>query len=175
MGVTLRALVSDIESTKASIAFLRKRVPSTVKIVLYQNLKGKTRTQIFKGLTGLIVLVPKKGTKSGHYVALIPRKNHIEYFSSLGGSMESELNQLDEPLNIMRNILGQGYKYNRVQLQRQSKYSINTCGAWVLARTTLAKLKQREFVQLFRTGISLRSPDDTVSLMCLLPFATSST
>ena len=171
MGVTLRELVTDIETTKASVDFLRKRIPDTVKIELYQNLKGKSRTQIFKGLSGLIVLIPKKGTKSGHYVALIPRKNHIEYFSSLGGSMESELNELNEPLNIMRNILGKQYKYNRVQLQKQSNYSINTCGAWVLARVILAKLKQREFVQLFRKGIVLRSPDDTVSLMNLLLFA----
>ncbi len=166
--VTLTNLLETIESTPVSIGFLKKRVPTTVSVLAYQQLEGKHRSQLFKGKTAIIVLVPKKDSKMGHLICLIPRRNHIEYFSSLGNSFETELAQLKKSLDLFRNLVGKDYIYNKVKLQ-SGKYNINTCGAWVLARAKLAHLKLRDFQQIFRR-VSLQNPDDIVSLMVLLDF-----
>ena len=166
--VKLKTLLETIETTPVSIGFLKKRVPDSVSVLAYSQLKGKHRSEVFKGKTGVIVLIPKKGTKSGHFIALIPRRNHIEYFSSLGNSFESELEQLHEPRDLFRKLLGKQFIYNNTTLQ-SGRYSVNTCAAYVLCRVKLAHLKLREFVTLFRR-ISLQDPDEIVSLMVLLDF-----
>ena len=166
--VTLKSMLEKIEQTAVTIGFLKKRVPNTVSVLAYQQLRGKHRSQLFKGKTSIIVLIPKKKSKRGHYVCLIPRPGHIEYFSSLGNSFETELAQLDEPLDLFRNLLGKNYIYNKTKLQ-SGMYNINSCGAWVLARSKLAHLKLREFLPLFRR-VSLQNPDDIVSVLVLLDF-----
>ena len=87
----------------------------------------------------------------------------------MGGSPESEFAQLGEPLDVFRKLLGKNYIYNKTKLQ-SGKYSINSCGAWVLARAKLAFMKLREFTGLFRR-ISLQNADDIVSALVLLDFA----
>ena len=164
----LARLLETIENTPVSIGFLKKRVPSTVSVLAYQQLEGKHRSQLFKGKTAIIVLIPKKKSKMGHLICLIPRPNHIEYFSSLGNSFETELAQLQKSLDLFRALIGKNYIYNKVKLQ-SGKYNINTCGAWVLARAKLAHMKLRDFTGLFRR-ISLQTPDDIVSTMVLLDF-----
>ena len=166
--VKLKTLLETIEQTPVSIGFLKKRVSKTVSVLAHTQLSGKHRSEIFKGKTAVIVLVPKTGSKRGHYVCLIGRPNHIEYFSSLGGSPESEFAKLGEPLEIFRKLLGKNFIYNRTKLQ-SGAYSVNTCGAWVLARAKLANLKLREFVGLFNR-ISLQNADDIVSTLVLLDF-----
>ena len=167
--VTLRSLLETIERTPVSIGFLKKKVPENVDVFAYEQLKNKHRSDVFKNKRGIIVLIPKKGHKKGHFVALIPRRNHIEYFSSLGNSFETELAQLNEPLTIFKKLLGKQFIYNNIRFQ-SGQYNINTCGAWVLARVKLAGLKMREFQKLFNR-VSLNSPDDIVSLMVLLDFS----
>ena len=166
--VALKTLLESIETTPVSIGFLKKRVPKTVSVLAHTQLSGKHRSEIFKGKTAVIVLVPKKGSKRGHYVCLVPRPNHIEYFSSLGGSPEAEFAKLGKPLEIFRNLLGKNFIYNRTKLQ-SGAYNVNTCGAWVLARARLAHLKLRDFTGLFNR-ISLQNPDDVVSALVLLDF-----
>jgi len=166
--VGLKTLLESIETTPVSIGFLKKRLPKTVSVLAHTQLKGKHRSDVFKGKNAVIVLVPKTGSKRGHYICLVGRPNHIEYFSSLGGSPEAEFAKLGEPLEIFRKLLGKNFIYNRVKLQ-SGAYNINTCGAWVLARAKLANLKLREFTQLFRR-ISLQNPDDIVSTLVLLDF-----
>jgi len=168
--VTLSSLMSTIETTPVSIGFLKKRVPPTVSVLAYDQLKGKHRSQLFKNKTAVIVLIPKKGSKTGHLICMVPRRNHVEYFSSLGGSFETELAKLDEPLDLFRNLVGKNYIYNHVKLQ-SGKYNVNTCGAWVLARAKLASLKLRDFQQLFRRT-TLNTPDDVVSALVMLDFVT---
>ena len=90
--VKLETLLNRIETTPVTMSFLRKRVPEGVSVIAYPNLKGKSRSEVFNGKRAVVVLIPKKGTKSGHFVVLLPRKRHIEYFSSLGRSPESEPN-----------------------------------------------------------------------------------
>jgi len=166
--VSLTSLLEEIEKTPVTIGFLKKRTPKTVEVYAHQQLKGKHRAAIFKGKTAVIVLVPKKGSKRGHFICLVPRPNHIEYFSSLGGSFESEFAELGEPLELFRELLGKNYIYNRVKLQ-SGKYNINSCGAWVLCRAKLASMKLRDFVGLFKRT-SLHNADDVVSALVLLDF-----
>ena len=167
--VNLRSLLETIERTPVTIGFLKERVPKDVDVYAYEQLKNKHRSNVFKNKRGVIVLIPKKGEKKGHFVALIPRRNHIEYFSSLGNSYETELAQLQEPKDVFKSLLGKQFIYNNIRFQ-SGKYNINTCGAWVLARVKLAGLKMREFQSLFNR-VSLQGADDVVSLMVLLDFS----
>ena len=149
------------------MGFLKSRVPHGVQVLSYTQL-NKPRGEIFKKKKPAVVLIPKKGEDLGHFIALLPRERYIEYFSSLGGSPESELAQLGEPLEIMRKILGKNFIYNRVQLQ-SGKYSVRDCASWVLARVKLAKMPLREFTKLFKRR-TLQTSDDVVALMTLLDF-----
>ena len=166
--VKLRTLLETIETTPVNIGFLKKRVSKTVSVLAYEQLKGQHRSKLFKGKTAVIVLIPKKGSKRGHFICLVPRPRHIEYFSSLGNNFETELAQLDEHVNLFRTLLGKNYIYNKVKLQ-SGRYNINTCAAWVLARARLAHLKLRGFQEIFGR-ISLQNPDDIVSMLVLLDF-----
>ena len=166
--VKLRTLLESVESKAVTIGFLKTRVPKTVSVLAYQQLKGRHRSELFKGKTAVIVLIPKKNSKRGHYICLVPRPHHIEYFSSLGNSFETELGQLNEHLDLFRTLLGKNFIYNKVKLQ-SGKYNINSCGAWVLARVRLSHLKLRDFLQLFQR-ISLQNPDDIVGTLVLLDF-----
>ena len=165
----LKSLVENIKHTTVSIGFLKKRVPANVDVIQYKTLKGKHRAEIFHGKRAVVVLIPKKGTESGHFIVLLPRKNHIEYFSSLGNSPDKELELLEEPKQIFKDLLGSHFIYNRVPLQ-SGKYDVKDCAAWVLARVILSKLKLREFTKLFRQRVSLLSSDDIVSFLTVLLF-----
>ena len=167
--VSLSSLIETIKTTPVSIKFLRDRVPDKVDVVVYQALKDKHRSSVFKGKRAVVVLIPKKGSKMGHFIVLIPKPSHIEYFSSLGGSFTEELDKLHESTEIFKNLLGKNFIYNRVKLQ-SGAYKIEDCAAFVLARVFLSKLKQREFVGLFQRRLSLQSPDDIVSGLVLLHF-----
>ena len=164
----LRTLLETIETTPVNIGFLKQRVSKTVSVLAYEQLKGQHRSKLFKGKTAVIVLIPKKGSKRGHFICLVPRPRHIEYFSSLGNNFETELAQLDEHVDLFRTLLGKNYIYNKVKLQ-SGRYNINTCAAWVLARARLAHLKLRGFQEIFGR-ISLQNPDDIVSMLVLLDF-----
>jgi len=167
--VTLTGFINKIKSTPVSIGFLKKRVPKDVDVLAYQQLKGKHRRDVFRGKRAVVILIPKKGSKMGHFIVLLPRKHHIEYFSSLGNSWERELNLLEEPHKIFKELFGNQFIYNRVKLQSGS-YKIEDCAAWVLARVFLSKLKLREFVQLFQRDVHLTGSDDIVAMLTLLMF-----
>ena len=147
------------------VKFLKERLD--IPVVPYKFLLNKTRSKLFEKHAGIVVLIPKKGTTSGHFIILLARRNHIEYFSSLGNSPQSELGKLHEPLGIMTNILGRDFIYNRAKLQ-QNTYKIQDCAAWVLLRWKFKHLKLREFVKLFQNKITLSSSDDIAALMTLV-------
>ena len=156
-----------MKETPVSIGFMKRRVPPGVKVLNYTRLTG-SRKDLFKSGKPVIVLIPREGSDEGHFVALVPRKRSIEYFSSLGNSPQKELSMLQEPDNLMMRILGSNFTYNRVQLQ-SGKYNINDCAQFCLARVILHHMKLRDFLTLFRKRM-LRNADDVVALMSLLHF-----
>ena len=169
----LDTLIRAIKNSPVSIGFLKDRVPDRVDVISYEMLKGKHRSKIFRGKRAVIVLIPKKGSKMGHFIVLIPRKNHIEYFSSLGNSWEKELEMLHEPTDIFQKLLGKQFIYNRVKLQKNT-YTINDCAAWVLVRVYLSKLKLREFTNLFSRRVTLSNSDDIMAMLAILLFVDKS-
>jgi len=147
--VKLTSLIQDIESTPVSIKFLKDRVGDDIAVFDYKELGGYTRSSLFKKYKAVIVLIPHKKLRKGHFICILPKKNKVEYFSSLGMSPHQELVKLKQEENFMTNILGTNFEYNRKALQNQADYSVNTCGAFVYLRTMFMDLPLRGFQQLF--------------------------
>ena len=167
--VNLKRIVNSLKHTPVSIQDLRKLVPPKCKVVKLNDLKGKHRSDVFKGVRGMIVLLPSTVSPQGHYVAILPRKNHIEYWSSLGNSpaKESTLLHIDE--GIIDNLLGRHFIYNRTRLQ-SGDFKIKTCAMFCVARMFLSDLKMREFNSLFKSGMTASTPDDLISIMSFMTF-----
>lgn len=162
--VSLRKLVDEIEQTPVSLEFIRDRLPPRCKAVRYQDLKGRHRSAIFKGVDAMVVLIPKKGEDIGHFIVLVPGRKSLEYFSSLGQSPWVELEKLHESRTIFEKLLGSRYNYNRRAVQ-SGDYSINTCAVWVLLRAHFHAYKLREFQALFDRRITLETPDEIAATM----------
>ena len=162
----LRKLMDNIRSKPVSVKFLRERLPKNVPLFEYSQLKGKHRSELFKNRVAIVVIIPMLGTRAGHYIVLLPRKNHISYFSSLGNGPFDELKKLHEPKKIFEDLLGKHFIYNRTKLQ-SNKADTQSCWLWVLLRVKFHDLKNRDFVALFQSKISLQNPDDVASLMAL--------
>ena len=164
--VSFQQLLEQIKETPVSIDFLRTKLPPRCKAIMYQGLKGH-RSSLFKNHDAIVVLIPKKDSKVGHFIVLLAKRNHIEYFSSLGGNVDSELEKLGEPAARIKAVLGKNYIYNSVKLQ-SGDYHINDCAVWVLLRCYLRKLKLREFQSLFSRRVVLQSSDDVAAAMGVL-------
>ena len=165
----LNQLLGTIKKTAVGIQFLKTRVPERCGVMEYSALKGKTRRELFEKFDSIIVLIPKKGQDIGHFICLIAKRNHLEYFSSLGNSWETEMRLLQEPTDIFRKLLGKNYIYNRTPLQNEENYKIQDCAAFCIARVYLRQMKLREFIKLFDRYV-LKTPDDVVSMLVLLLF-----
>ena len=154
-----------------SIAALRARLPSNCKAVLYDTLRAdkRHRSKIFADTEALVVLYEGviDGIKQGHFVVMIPRKTHIEYFSSLGHSPNHETTIIGLKNDVLKRILGTNFKYSRAKLQR-NKYTVNTCARWVLARCYLRSWNLQHFQSFFHKRQPITSPDDKVTLMTMI-------
>lgn len=167
--VKLTQLLEKIKTTPVDLAYVRKKLPPRCKAMEYISLKGKHRSELFKDTDAIVCLIPKKGSDVGHFVVLLAKRHHIEYFSSLGGTPESELQALKEPLEIMKAVLGKNYITNTKRLQ-SGAYSINDCAVWCLLRCFLKEMKLREFQGLFARSITLQGPDDLAAMLGVLLF-----
>ena len=162
--VKLQTLLEKIKETPLDLDYIRKKLPPRCRAVEYKSLKGKHRSQVFKETDALVVLIPKVGSNVGHFVVLLAKRNHIEYFSSLGGTPAKELEKLGEPLAIFQELLGKNYITNTKPLQ-SGKYHINDCAVWCLLRCYLRKMKLREFQELFMRSVDLQTSDDIAACM----------
>ena len=165
--VKLQTLLEKIKQTPLDLAYVRKKLPPRCRAVEYKTLKGKHRAQVFKDTEALVVLIPKEGSNVGHFVVLLAKEHHIEYFSSLGGTPAKELAKLGEPLAIFQQLLGKNFITNTKALQ-SGEYHINDCAVWVLLRCFLRKLKLREFQELFTRSVTLQTSDDLAAVMGVL-------
>ena len=162
----LRKLIDSIKARPVKVSFLKDKLPKNVPVMSYQQLAGKHRSELFKNRPAIICIIPMKGTKQGHFIALIKREKHISYFSALGNSPFDELLKLHEPAKIFRDLLGKNYIYNRDKLQSK-KSDTQSCWIWILLRIKFIALKNREFVQLFNSRINLSNPDEIATLMAM--------
>ena len=168
--VTIQSIMEKLKQTPVSIHDLKKLVPDYVRVVKLEQIHDKQRSEVFKNHTAVIVLLPSDHSSVGHFIALLGKpKGYIEYFSSLGESAEKEQKRLKTDKTLLR-ILGKRYLYNTKKLQ-QGKFSIQSCGMWVLARVILQDLKLREFQSLFSRKVTVNSSDDLVSIMVLLLYS----
>ena len=165
--VKLKVLLERLKQTPLDLRALAKVLPKSCKTMQYKDLKGKHRSEIFKNTEGIILRIPSKKSKIGHFVCLIPRPNHIEYFSSLGNSAKEEIAKLDQDPSVLLDLLGDHYIYNSKPLQ-SSDFHIVDCGAWMLCRLYLRKLKLREFQTLFSGRVFLQTSDDIASCLAVL-------
>ena len=168
--VKLVSLLERMKKTPIDLRVLAKLIPQSCKTMQFKQLKGKHRSEIFKDNEGIVVLIPSKVSKIGHFICLLPRRHHIEYFSSLGGDATSEMSKLGiEHQEVMMKLLGSNYIYNSKKLQTND-FHINDCGCWMVARLYLRHLKLRQFQTLFTSSVNLQSSDDIVAMLCVLPF-----
>ena len=161
-------MFKQIISQPLGLEKLKSLLPERSKVMLYESIRNKKRSEIFKNLDSLVVLYDTKvnNKKIGQYVGLLPRPHSIEYFSSLGRSPTDEMKSLHQNPAVFRNLLGKNYTYNRKKLQLQS-YSVEDCGYWCIARCILHELKLSAFQRLF-TPRSLRSSDEVLAVMSAL-------
>ena len=162
----MQQIINKVKTTPIDLRILKELIPNGCKAVKYSEL-NKSRREVFKNTEGIAVLIPHKISKIGHFITLIPKRHHIEYCSSLGGSPDEELNKLHQSHTIMMKLLGSNYVYNSVKLQ-SGKYDIKDCASFVLMRLYFRHLKLREFQQLFAKNIQLSNPDDIASAMTAL-------
>ena len=165
----LKKLINRIKSIPIDLRKLGALLPPRCGIIQYKDLP-KSRSQLFSKHDAYVVRIPNKQSKIGHFVVILAKRNHTEFFSSIGGSIKSEFKRLGQDPNAMLNLLGQHHIYNSKKLQ-QDTYTVEDCACWCLARCCLKNLRLREFQSLFAKSIHLQSSDDIVSLMCLLSLA----
>lgn len=164
--VALQTLLEKIKQTPISLETIRQKLPPRCKAVQYKSLT-EHRSKVFANHDVVVVLIPKKGEILGHFIVLLAKRNHIEYFSSLGGTPDSEMEKLGEHSQIIKRLLGSNYIVNTKKLQ-SGEYRIEDCAVWVLVRCYLRKLKLREFQQLFQRRVVLQTPDDIVACLGVL-------
>ena len=162
----LKRIITDIKSLPIGLLDLEKLLPPRCKTVQYKDLT-QPRAKLFRDTDAYVVRIPNKGNKVGHFVVLLAKRHHLEFFSPTGGSIASEFKRLGQDPTNMNRLVGQHFIHNTKKLQ-SNKQSIQDCSSWVLARCYLIHLKLREFQGLFGKSLNLQSSDDIVSLMCLL-------
>ena len=102
---------------------------------------------------------------TNHWICMIKKTNHIDFFDSLGHSPKGLTHHLKGSpalLNLSRKIR---FKYNSVKLQKFSS-KINDCGCFVAIRLLKKDLSPQAFAHWLTHGF-LR-PDISVSMLCFL-------
>ena len=151
-----------------SLKTLGSLLPPYATTMTYDQIKGKHRSEVFKRHRCIVVLIPSKFSKIGHFVVLLRRVKAIEYFSSLGGSPYSELSRLgQQDKDMFIKLLGSNFIYNSKALQSKSS-SIHDCALFCLARIKLHDLKLADFQKIFTRSIRLDSADDIVAMFTIL-------
>lgn len=162
----LKRAIANIKSLAIGLRDLDALLPERCKTIQYKNLT-RSRATLFKDTEAYVMRIPNRGNKVGHFVVLLAKRNHIEFFSPTGGSIASEFKRLGQDPALLNRVVGEHFIHNTKALQSNNQ-SIQDCACWCLARCYLKHLKLREFQGLFTKSANLQSSDDIVSLMCLL-------
>ena len=162
----LSELIERLKKTPMNVGSLKRILPSYATFKTLDQI-SEHRSKVFGKHKCVVMLIPSKFSKMGHYVCLTRFPKYIEYFSSLGGNPSSEVAKLGQNGSNLMTLLGKNYAYNSKALQ-QNNTTIEDCALWVMCRLKLSGLKLREFQGLFTNKIHLRSPDDIMAMMVIL-------
>ena len=103
-------------------------------------------------------------------VLSIPNAEPYYYSQGCSLGVNSVLVEVHTDEGIMKQLLGTNFVYNRKRLQG-GDFKIRTCAMWCVARLYLSDMELREFQQMFSKSVTLSTPDDIVSILCLLSFS----
>ena len=165
--MVIDSLLEKLKQTPMDLRVLGTLLPDYATTMEYKQLNGRHRAHVFKDKKCIVMRIPSNFSDIGHFIVLVRHQKSIEYFSSLGGSPESELKQLGQDKAKMMELLGTNYVYNSKQLQSRDS-TIHSCALHCLARIKLHKLKLQQYQKMFNRSITLRSSDDIVSMMTIL-------
>jgi hypothetical protein len=166
--MVIKKLLRKLKQTPMDLKTLGSLLPPYAKTATYDQISGKHRSEVFGKYKCIVVLIPSKFSKIGHFVVLLRKPKAIEYFSSLSGSPYSELSRLGQTdKDAFIKLLGSNFIYNSKPLQSKSS-TIHDCALWVLARIKLHELKLADFQKIFSRSLHLSNADDIVALMTIL-------
>ena len=166
-----RADLKRVENYSLSDDDIRKCLGST-SIFPYPQLKSfQSINDAFDAKGRCMMLILTTGPTEGHWVCMIKRPDHIEYFDPYGHKPDAEkkvipkerLEQLNEAENTLTKLLlesGMPITYNTHPFQKLNG-TMNTCGRHCIVRLLYQRLSLEEYDALIKR--SKLSPDDFVA------------
>ena len=160
-----------VEDYSLSDADIRKCLGAT-SIFPYPQLKQMNSIHdAFDAKGRCMMLILTTGPTEGHWIAMLKRPDHIEYFDPYGHKPDAEkrilpkarLEQLGEAENTLTALLkgsGMPVIYNTHGFQKVGA-SMNTCGRHCITRLLYSRLPLEDNEQLIKR--SKLSPDDVVA------------
>ena len=151
---------------------LQQVVPDYARVVKYDNLKGKTISEIFGRHTILILLwnIHNKKHRTldqpGHFFVVSRRgPEKLVVFSSTGMKPREELFITHSDPQKLINLLPKDTVYNNVKLQ--TSRSSNTCWRYALLFAKLAPMGLKNFQKLFARPLHLMNADQIITALTL--------
>ena len=158
----METLIKKLEKRPVSIERLSRAVPKNTKCLLYTDLKEPLFPP---GIQCLIILLENKSSEIGHFVLVIKRSSGVEYWSSYGHRPQYAIKITGNDDRLLK-LMGSNVKINRFKFQ--SELDTETCAMHTLSRAVFWEMGNKEYWNLFRFAVRLKTPDDIVSLMTLL-------
>jgi hypothetical protein len=151
---------------------INKLLHPATKILVYPDLENVSSIeQIFDPMGRCMLLYPVSSEYSGHWVCLIKKGEHIEFFDPYGKAPDTELKwvsmakrrdmNMEEP-TLTRLLKESGYKvtYNSHDFQKDDQ-TVNTCGRHCVVRLMFKHLSLDEYRKLIKS--SGLPPDEFVA------------
>jgi hypothetical protein len=154
--------MKQVQAHALSDAEIRK-ILGPVSIITNRQLGGVSDVdELFDSKGRCIMLYTPNDPTSGHWVCLIRRPDHIEYFDSYGDKPDiaDDLNGQPPLLTKLLKAAGMPVFYNTRQFQKE-RGDVATCGRHVVCRLLYAPKSLDSYAAaIAKSGLS---PDDFVS------------
>lgn len=155
-------MIKKLEKRPVSIERLSKAVPKNTKCILYTDLKEPLFPQ---GIKNLIILLESKSSQIGHFVLVIDRSDGVEYWSSYGHRPQFAIKVTGNDNRLIK-LMGPKVTINRFKFQAEE--DTETCAMHTLSRAVFWEMENKDYWNLFRFAVRLKTPDDIVAMMTIL-------